>query len=129
MVGRFLFHLKAYQKRCAPTMPTDKAGIAIYVPIKMDEHIHESKVVFMHGKDFSEYLPQGWKGRKIIQIFPNETVPVDTRICSWSKCLEDYNRSKEGADGDRFGPADGGLFDSQLKAVDANGLTDSGKMA
>ncbi len=42
-----------------------------------DQSVQESNVVFMHGKDFSQYLPQGWTGRKIIQIFPGEDVPVD----------------------------------------------------
>lgn len=37
----------------------------------------QCEVVFMHGADFSKYLPQGWKGRKVIQIFPDTDVPVD----------------------------------------------------
>ena len=42
-----------------------------------EESVNGSQVVFMHGKDFSEYLPKGWMGRKIIQIFPGVDVPVD----------------------------------------------------
>lgn len=42
-----------------------------------DDAVKSSSIVFMHGKDYSEYLPNGWNGRKIIQIFPDEKVPVD----------------------------------------------------
>ncbi|NGX32564.1 MAG: hypothetical protein K1060chlam4_00612 [Candidatus Anoxychlamydiales bacterium] len=42
-----------------------------------EKAVNKCKVLFMHGKDYTEYLPLGWSGRKIIQIFPNEKVPVD----------------------------------------------------
>jgi hypothetical protein len=51
--------------------------------------VRASSVVFMHGKDFSDYLPAGWSGRKIIQIFPGENVPVDPRkpsSCWYDTC-------------------------------------------
>jgi hypothetical protein len=53
---------------------------------RFNECIKECKVVFMHGKDFTEYLPKGWEGRKIIQIFPGIEVPVDhipRRVCHY----------------------------------------------
>lgn len=39
--------------------------------------VRKCDIVFMHGKDYSEYLPDEWRGRKIIQIFPDIEVPVD----------------------------------------------------
>jgi hypothetical protein len=56
-----------------------KSPITCVVPgmVHFESAVNKSKVLFMHGKDFSDYLPTGWQGRKIIQIFPGENVPVD----------------------------------------------------
>jgi hypothetical protein len=58
---------------------SDQPGFSVVVPgmLEYEKVIKKSTVIFMHGKDFSDYLPERWQGRKIIQIFPGVTVPVD----------------------------------------------------
>jgi hypothetical protein len=58
---------------------TKESDISIVVPGMGHFHdtVNASNVVFMHGKDFSDYLSVIWKGRKIVQIFPDVDVPVD----------------------------------------------------
>ena len=56
---------------------SEESGITFVVPgmIYFHDFVNKSKVLFMHGKDFSDHLSCIWKGRKIIQIFPDEKVP------------------------------------------------------
>ena len=65
----------------------EEANFYIGVPgmETFEKRVNESQVLFMHGKDFSAHLPNDWKGRKIIHIFPDEHVPVDpTPISRWT---------------------------------------------
>ena len=68
---------------------SEKAKVSVVVPglLIYEQSVQESETVFMHGKDFSDYLPEGWTGRKIIQIFPEENVPVDP--IRHSRCIYD----------------------------------------
>lgn len=70
---------EAYGGRRHPQVP-----VTVPTASNFEEVVGGSEVVFMHGADYSSYLPPTWKGRKVIQIFPGEMVPVDAG--SYSKC-------------------------------------------
>lgn len=59
------------------SFPTVVPGMEGY-----NESVQKCSIVFMHGRDYSDYLPKGWTGRKVIQIFPGVDVPVDPRRIS-----------------------------------------------
>ncbi len=44
-----------------------------------DGAVLEADILLMHGSDFSKYLPKEWNGRKIVQNFSDDVVPVDPR--------------------------------------------------
>jgi hypothetical protein len=77
---RYLSGFKASEKRFSCVVP------GMY---EFEGEVNKCTVLFMHGKDYSQYLPKSWEGRKIIQIFPDEKVPVDPirkSCCSMHDC-------------------------------------------
>jgi hypothetical protein len=60
--------------------PDTKFPVAIPMHEYFNGAVRDAKILLMHGKDFTEYLPNGWKGRKIVQLFEDEDVPVNPRI-------------------------------------------------
>lgn len=58
---------KEAEKASGSKFPVEVPGHGL-----VQESVARSQVVFMHGADYTEYLPKGWSGRKIIQFFPND---------------------------------------------------------
>lgn len=66
----------AYQKNLGASAE-DSFPVMVPGLFEYEECVLKSTVIFMHGTDFSSYIPKEWTGRKIIQIFPNVDVPID----------------------------------------------------
>jgi hypothetical protein len=56
---------------------SEQERLNVVVPGLNESQLEGCTVAFMHGKDFSLDLKHKFEGRKIIQIFPGEVVPVD----------------------------------------------------
>jgi hypothetical protein len=64
--------LQALGNQSPSTFATIVPGMIGYMRV-----VKKAKLLFMHGGDFSCYLPKTWHGRKIIQIFGEEEVFID----------------------------------------------------
>lgn len=73
-------------------MKTDKSRLVVTIPHAFNfiPEVKKADVIFMHGSDWSCFLPEGCRARKIIQLFPDETVPVNP-VSMWggSSCCDE----------------------------------------